>query len=185
MQFTHDTEIALQSAAGLVNTAVRRPGDADELSTVADLDDYVRVWRWSGRRDRDRAEVDLVRALRPRLAQFWELDEVPFADLCNALLEEARALPRLVNHDDYGWHLHATSDDAPLAQRMAVEAAMAMGDVLRAGELRRLRTCEADDCERVHVDLSRNRSRRFCSTTCGNRMAAAAYRERQATAATD
>ena len=32
----------------------------------------------------------------------------------------------------------------------------------------------------VLVDLTRNRSRRFCSTTCGNRVAAAAYRERQA-----
>lgn len=185
MQFTHDTEVALQSAAALVNTAVRHPDDEDELTTVADLDDYVRVWRWSGTRARDRAELEEVRALRPRLASFWELDEEPFAELCNALLTEARALPRLVNHDDYGWHLHATSDDAPLAQRMAVEAAMAMGDVLRSGELQRLRTCEAEGCQDVHVDLSRNRSRRFCSTTCGNRMAAAAYRERQAAAATD
>lgn len=63
---------------------------------------------------------------------------------------------------------------------MAVEAAMALADVLRADELQRLRVCEADDCQDVHVDLSRNRSRRFCSTTCGNRVAAAAYRERQA-----
>jgi hypothetical protein len=179
MQFTHDTEVALQGAAALVNTAVRRPGGQDELSTVADLDDFVRLWRWSGGRARDRAELDEVRALRPRLAAFWDLEEQEFAALCNTLLAEAGALPRLVNHDDFGWHLHATPDDAPLATRMAVEAAMAFADVLRAGEVRRLRLCEADDCADVHVDLSRNRSRRFCSTTCGNRMAAAAYRERQ------
>jgi predicted RNA-binding Zn ribbon-like protein len=29
------------------------------------------------------------------------------------------------------------------------------------------------------LDLSRNRSRRFCSTTCSNRAAVAAYRARQ------
>jgi predicted RNA-binding Zn ribbon-like protein len=40
--------------------------------------------------------------------------------------------------------------------------------------------CADDDCEGVVLDLSRNRSRRFCSTTCGNRNAVAAYRARQA-----
>lgn len=180
MHFTHDTEVALQGAAALVNTAARGPEDDDTLRTVADLDDFVREWRWTGRRTRDRAELEEVRALRPRLAELWSLDEQGFADLVNALLTEAQALPRLVNHDDLGWHLHATPDDAPLATRMAVEAAMAFADVLRGEELRRLRACAADDCDDVLVDLSRNRSRRFCSTTCGNRVAAAAYRERQA-----
>ena len=179
MQFTHDTELALQGAAALVNTDGRGV-QPDSLTTVKDLDEFVREWRWSGSRARDRAELDAVRALRPRLATLWDLPEEDFADLVNPLLAESRALPRLVNHDDFGWHLHATPDDAPLSSRMAVEAAMAFVDVLRAGELRRLRVCEADDCENVHVDLSRNRSRRFCSTTCGNRVAAAAYRERQA-----
>ena len=37
----------------------------------------------------------------------------------------------------------------------------------------------ADDCADVVLDLSRNRSRRYCSTTCGNREAVAAYRARQ------
>lgn len=179
MPFTHDTELALTSAAALVNTAPQG-GDAEQLVTVRDLEDFVRAWGWTGRRTRDRSELEEVRLLRPRLARFWELDEEGVAAQVNDLLAEARALPRLVSHDGLGWHLHATSDEAPLATRMAVEAAMALADVLRADELRRLRVCEADDCQDVHVDLSRNRSRRFCSTTCGNRMAAAAYRERRA-----
>ena len=45
----------------------------------------------------------------------------------------------------------------------------------------RLDTCAADDCDDVVLDLSRNRSRRYCSTTCGNREAVAAYRARQRT----
>ena len=57
-------------------------------------------------------------------------------------------------------------------------AAMAMVDVVRAGELRRLRTCAADDCDGVLVDLSRNRSKRYCDLGCGNRLAVAAYRAR-------
>jgi predicted RNA-binding Zn ribbon-like protein len=66
---------------------------------------------------------------------------------------------------------------------MAVEAAMALVDVLRADELGRLRVCEAGDCQDVHVDLSRNRSRRFCESGCGNRANVAAYRARKAAAA--
>jgi predicted RNA-binding Zn ribbon-like protein len=40
--------------------------------------------------------------------------------------------------------------------------------------------CAAQNCDSVHVDLSKNRSRRFCSTTCANRVNVAAYRSRQA-----
>ena len=56
---------------------------------------------------------------------------------------------------------------------------MAMIDVIRADEMSRLAICADDTCRGVVLDLSRNRSRRFCSTTCGNRNAVAAYRARQ------
>jgi predicted RNA-binding Zn ribbon-like protein len=61
---------------------------------------------------------------------------------------------------------------------MAVEAAMAMIDVIRTDEMSRLDVCADADCQGLVLDLSRNRSRRFCSTTCGNRAAVAAYRAR-------
>ena len=95
------------------------------------------------------------------------------------MLRDARALPQLIEHDGFDYHLHATPSDAPLADRMLVEAAMAFVDVVRQQERERLRTCEADDCADVYVDLSRNRSRRYCSTSCGNRMNVAAFRARQ------
>ena len=177
MQFAHDTEAALQGTAALVNTLGRDGTDA--LTTVEELDEFTRAWQWSGSRTHDRAELEAVRALRPTLHRFWDLDAAGVAELVNDLLAQAEALPRLVDHDDWGWHLHATDDDAPLATRMVVESAMAMIDVVRLDELGRLSRCEAEDCEDVLVDLTRNRSRRFCSTTCGNRVAAAAYRERQ------
>lgn len=180
MPFTPDTREALEAAAALVNSRAARAGQ-DALATGADLREFVQTWRWSGVRTGDQAELDEVRELRPRLAPLWDGDERGVVELVNTLLAEAGAVPRLVDHDDLGWHLHATPDDAPLATRMAVEAAMAVSDVVRAGELGRLRRCGAPDCADVYVDLSRNRSRRFCSTTCGNRVAAAAYRGRQAT----
>ena len=95
---------------------------------------------------------------------------------------EASALPQLVKHDHWDYHVHAAPPDAPLAGRMAVEAAMAFADVIRSGELDRLRRCAATHCDDVLVDLSKNRSRRFCSLACANRTNVAAYRTRRAAA---
>ena len=173
--FAHDTEFALTAAAALVNTAA----DEDALTTPADLDAFLDDWGWTGTRRADGPELDAVRALRPRLRRLWELDEDGVAEEVNAMLREAGALPQLVTHGGWGYHLHATSPDAPLADRMAVEAAMALVDVVRLGELDRLRTCGADDCADVLVDLSKNRSRRYCSTACANRVNVAAFRARR------
>ena len=175
--FAHDTEVALASAAALVNTG---RGGKELLPDTGALDRFVKDWGWTGARAHDQAELDAVRRLRPRLERLWEMDEDAAAGLVNTLLREASALPQLVKHDQWDYHLHATPPDAPLADRMAVEAAMAFADVIRSRQLERLRLCAADDCSNVHIDLSKNRSRRFCSTSCANRTNVAAYRTRQA-----
>ena len=176
MLFAHDTEVALAGAAALVNTQQR---DHDELADVAALDAFVQQWGWTGSRRGDAAELEAVRLLRPRLRRLWELDEHGVVEQVNAMLREAGALPQLVTHDDWGYHLHATPGQAPLADRMAVEAAMALVDVVRQQELDRLAVCGADDCADVLVDLSKNRSRRYCSTSCANRVNVAAFRARR------
>ena len=43
----------------------------------------------------------------------------------------------------------------------------------------RLGTCASTDCDRVFLDGSKNASRRFCSTTCQNRVKATAFRLRR------
>ena len=177
MIFAYDTEQALLAAVDLVNST---GNDGDTLTTIADLDAFLRKWRYAGSRRRDRAELDSVRELRPVLRRIWEVDEDEAVRLVNGMLADGRALPYLVKHDEWDYHLHATPLEAPLANRIAVEAAMAFVDVLRMKELDRLRICAADDCGDVHVDLSKNRSRRFCSTTCSNRVNVSAYRARKA-----
>ena len=177
MVFAHDTEIALQAAVSLANSGL----PPDTLTTVAQLDAWYAGHSYTGRRDRDRAELDAVRALRPAIRDLLTSDEERAATLVNGMLAEAQAVPQLVRHEPFDWHLHAVPAETDLATRIVVETAMAMVDVVRAGELSRLGVCADDDCEGVVLDLSRNRSRRFCSTTCGNRNAVAAYRARQAT----
>jgi predicted RNA-binding Zn ribbon-like protein len=174
--FTHDTEVSLLAAVTLVNT----DDDPDELDSVEELDAFYERFEYTGRRDGDQAELDAVRALRPALRELLTSDRDRAVELVNGMLSEAHALPQLVRHDHWDWHLHAVAQDAPVASRIAVETAMAMIDVIRADELSRLGLCSDTTCDGIVLDLSRNRSKRFCSTTCGNRNAVAAYRARQA-----
>ncbi len=175
MVFAHDTEVALHAAAALVNTQDR---DSDALTDVAALDRFVREWGWTGAQRRTLAELDEVRALRPRLRRLWGLDEDGIVTQVNAMLRDAKALPQLVRHDEWRYHMHATPPDAPLADRMAVEAAMAFIDVVSEQELDRLGACGASGCDAVLVDLSKNRSRRYCTSACLSRVNVAAFRAR-------
>lgn len=165
--------MSLQAAVALVNTS-----EPDRLQTVADLDDFYRSFEYTGRHDRTRAELDQVRALRGPLRDLLLSGRDEAVRRVNAILAEERAIPQLVRHDPLDWHIHAVPADAPLATRIKVETAMAMVDVIRADEMSRLGVCADDTCDDVVLDLTRNRRKRFCSTTCANRNAVAAYRSR-------
>jgi predicted RNA-binding Zn ribbon-like protein len=175
MVFAHDTESALVAGVALVNSAE----EPDTLESVEQLGAFFDDQGYTGRLDRDAAELDEVRALRPVLRRLLTSERDDVVAQVNDLLRDARALPQLVRHGDMDWHLHAVEDERPFETRVVVETAMAMIDVIRADELSRLGVCADDECDGLVLDLSRNRSRRFCSTACGNRAAVAAYRARQ------
>lgn len=177
--FAHDTEIALRSVVALINSA----GDEhDDLDAPAALDAFLDTEGFTGLREGTAAELQAVHDLRATLRSVWDTDdEAAVVGIVNGLLAGAQTRPQVTRHDAFDWHLHMTDPDAPLVDRMGTEAAMALVDVIRAGELRRLARCAAEDCAAAFVDLSRNRSRRYCDTgNCGNRQHVAAYRARQA-----
>lgn len=176
MLFADDTDAALQAAVALVNST-DDPGAP--LGTVEDLAAFLDSWSYTGRHDATADELEAVRRLRPALKALLLAGRDEAVDLVNGMLARAQALPQLQRHDTWDWHVHAVGPERPLDERVVVETAMAMIDVIRADEMSRLASCAADDCEDVVLDLSRNRSRRYCSTTCGNREAVAAYRARQ------
>ena len=181
MQFTHDTEAALGLATALVNTA---RNDVEELVDAAALTDFVRRQDNIAPHTADGEDLRAVRELRASLAAIWEAASVKdVVAVVNDLFRGAGALPRLTNHDGFEWHMHFTASEAPLAQRLGTYAAMGIADLVRADDLDRLKRCDAEDCDAVLVDLSRNRSRRYCDTgNCGNRLHVAAYRARKASA---
>jgi predicted RNA-binding Zn ribbon-like protein len=172
--FAHDTETALRAAVALVNSAE----EPETLTTHAELDDFFGEYGLTGDRARDAAELAAVRALRGPLRALLTADRDGAAAIVNRILAEHRAVPQLVRHDEFDYHLHAATPVMPLADRIAVNTAMAMVDLIRADELGRLSVCADATCDGIVLDLSRNRSRRFCSAACGNRIAVAAYRAR-------
>jgi predicted RNA-binding Zn ribbon-like protein len=170
--------VALTTAAALVNTL--RYG-YDALPDVAALARFLYKYEVSGVRAHSIAELSAVRGLRTQLRGVWDSAEGDAAaTLVNDLLEAADARPRLAQHDGWGWHLHFSRPEAPLARRLGAELAMGLADLLRNDDLDRLRHCRAPDCTSVLIDMSRNRSRMYCDTgNCGNRQHVAAYRARR------
>ena len=177
----HDSAAVIEEAVLLVNSDDRRSG-LDTLDTVDALAEFVTELRISGSRAGSTAELRAVRRLRDRLRTTFELandgarDEV--IDALNRMIAENGAVPRLVEHDGLPVHLHFTPSEAPLERRLGAEMAVALAIVVRDGGIERLRICESAGCGRVLVDLSKNRSRRYCDTQCGNRQHVAAYRRR-------
>jgi predicted RNA-binding Zn ribbon-like protein len=172
--FEHDTVVGMAAVVELVNSAEA----PDTMVTLADLREFVA--RHDFVADRlDGTDLAQLRALRPQLRRLLTSPRDDAVEQVNAMLREAGALPQLVRHGGSDWHVHAVPTTRPLTERIAVEAAMAMTEVIRDDELSRLAECAADGCRGLVFDLSRNRSRRFCSAACGNRLAVAAYRARR------
>jgi predicted RNA-binding Zn ribbon-like protein len=181
LHFAPDTEDTLEFTVDLLNTiaSASRSG-TDELSTQAQLTALRDKHGYTGRFDLDEPELRAVRKTRAVLRRVWSLERCKAVPEVNRMLRESNAVPFLVKHDQFDWHLHATPDDAPLDERIRVEVALALVDVIRSNEMGRMRECEAFDCTGVLLDLSRNASKRFCSVRCGNRMNMIAFRERRA-----
>jgi predicted RNA-binding Zn ribbon-like protein len=172
--FARDTELSLLAAVSLVNSA-EPPGT---LTSRAALEEFWTRSGYIGRHDRDEDELADGRALRPRLRELLTAERDSAVVIVNDL-ERADATPKLVRHDDLDWHLHVVDPERPLTERIAAESAMAMIDVIRTDEMSRLGVCSQDDCQGIVLDLSRNRSKIFCGTSCSNRAAVAAYRARK------
>lgn len=184
MIFAHDTEHALGIAVDLVNTGPV-VGEPEGLADAGALLAFVRRNRISGVPPLTADDVISVRALRDRFhAVFRTADVRSAVALVNEIVGSVHTTPHLTDHDGHDWHVHFFAPGARVAEHLSAECGMALAYVIAAGELDRLRTCAAPGCDRVLVDLSRNRCRRYCdSRTCGNRMHVAAYRARQREAA--
>ncbi|MFF0426085.1 CGNR zinc finger domain-containing protein [Streptomyces sp. NPDC004520] len=184
MLIPHDTRIALDTVVDLMNTAPQGER-ADELADVQELHAFLEAHEVSGVGDLGPEDLRAVRGVREKFAAVFSAPEARIAALLiNQLVAGAGTTPQLTDHDGYDWHVHYFAPGASVADHLAADCGMALAFIVVAGEQERLRRCEAPDCGRAFVDLSRNRSRRYCdSRTCGNRLHVAAYRARRKEAA--
>jgi predicted RNA-binding Zn ribbon-like protein len=188
VDFTSHVETIVTAAVNLVNAVT--PGEAHGREFDQPAGEELRL-----------AIGEALRAGKPRAPAVTEqdaadlivvagwlrvvFDAVHSGDLdaaaltLNALLAETGAHPQLDRHDKEPWHLHFHGKTDTLAQGWAAGCVTGLAIFLGTDMHNRLGICTAPRCDRVYVDVSRNGTRRFCSTTCQNRVKAAAFRARQ------
>jgi len=180
--FSHDTEFSLLLVVDLVNTDPVC-GGSERLADADAVQSFVAQHHLSGVNPADLSRVKALDALRRSFRELFGVgDAAAVAARVNALVAGTSVCPRLSNHDSYDWHLHYFAPGASLAEHLAVDGGIAIAHTVTVGQTDRLRICDAPDCQAVLLDLSRNRSKRYCEARgCGNRLNVAAYRKRKKT----
>jgi predicted RNA-binding Zn ribbon-like protein len=186
VDFNSHTDAVVRTAVALVNLLT--PGSA-----------RGRPYQPPEAEERTAAAGDVLRSGGGRQAPTWEeaaslcfvaaelrgvfaavdegrVDEA--AGLVNAMLVRTGARPMLDRHDGQPWHLHFHAADQTLVNGWAAGCATGLAVVLGSELYDRLGICTAPRCDRVYVDTSRNGTRRYCSTSCQNRVKTAAFRAR-------
>jgi predicted RNA-binding Zn ribbon-like protein len=173
-----------ERAVELVNTNAVTPGEPahDGLADVAELPRLLPEWPILHDKV-TRRDLTVLRALRGQLREVFHDgaagEDKAVVTRLNALLAEHPIRPEISGHDHTSWHLHAAGPGASLGEVVAAEALMGLTMTVIDLGADRLGECAAPGCERVYLDTSRNRSRRFCSDRCSTRVAVAAHRARQ------
>jgi len=186
VQFDSHVESLLGAACGLVNALTpghdgTTPYDAPKGSTRARLASQALVSQ--GRQPRvTRAQGDQLAEWATEVRRVFVAGDAGDVDraarLVNDLLDRTQARPRLDRFDD-GWSLHFHGPDTTLVVGWAAGIASALALVVGSAWAGRLGVCDADPCDRVFVDETKNGTRRFCSTRCQSRVKAAAHRARR------
>lgn len=182
---SHDSRRALDVVVDLVNSAP--VGDQpDGLSDAQALKAFMSRHHIGATELPGEQHVAAVVLLRERLSRVFSARDDRAAALIVNELVATGATPRLTDHDGHSWHMHYFAPGCALADYLAANCGMALASLIVAGERSRLCHCQAPDCRQVFVDLSRNRSRRYCDGRgCGNRLHVAAYRARRREAETE
>jgi predicted RNA-binding Zn ribbon-like protein len=178
MDFTHYSTEAAHFAAELINTK-GTPSGREMLPDAEAWRDFLAPFVVEGSDRVTEADIEEIKQVRERLRAVFHADEDAAVRLLNDILADTGAAPYISNHDGNPWHLHYSAHDAPIAHRLGSGAAMGLATLIVEKGRSRLGICQGKNCEDVYVDTSRNRSRRYCNSTCSTRVNVAAFRERQ------
>jgi predicted RNA-binding Zn ribbon-like protein len=98
----------------------------------------------------------------------------------NKALSQTMAQSRIVaTRDGYLWEVIGRKDELDGILNPVVRSA---ADLLVAGEIKRVKSCADKECGWLFLDVSRNRSRRWCDMSdCGNRAKASRFYKKKKT----
>lgn len=154
----------------------------DRLRTLEDLRSLLvehHIWR----RIATEADVMPLRRLRAELLAIFrdavEGEESIAVKRLNGLLTYARTTPQISGHDGEEWHLHLAEGARNAAEGYTAAAVLGLAFYVSENGLSRLGVCQSRPCHQVFIDVSTNRSRRYCSERCATRANVAAYRARK------
>ena len=156
------------------------------LDTEADLRAYLEPRPWLLERASG-ADVIPLRGVQIELGALVDAsaagDGAAVVRGLNHLLGEHPIRPRISGHDEKSWHLHVNDESDSVAATLIGEALFGLTLMVTEVGATRLGRCAAAGCGNAFVDVSANRSRRFCSTRCSTRTNVAALRRRKQLAA--
>jgi len=182
---SRDARVDLSSyaelAVRLVNTASLGHEGGDQLASLDKLRALVD--------DREhlnhgitRADLDSLRMLRDEFRGFFvacsQENGGDATSRLNELLIQYPVHPQLSGHDGQPWHVHFT-DSGSMSDKYAAGAAMGLAVRLAELGLERFGVCQAAPCPGAFMDVSANRTRRYCSDRCASRANVIAYRARK------
>jgi predicted RNA-binding Zn ribbon-like protein len=168
-----DDPVAL--AVDLVNTWDELEGSPELLRDLAALQAFLGRHGYGATRV-TRDDLARVRSLRDALRSSFEAkDEAAGVAALNRILLASEARPQLESRDR-GWEV---AWSGALVDTLGAATAMTLLEAIRDDGWDRFGVCAGAPCCCVFVDRSKNRSRRFCSDLCADRVAQAAHRRRR------
>ena len=173
----HATSVAL--GVEIVNSWNTLDSDPERLQSIDDLRGLLRRHGEPSLAGAlRRRDLDDARSLRTNLRRAFEApDELRAVDALNYVIRGSDAKLQLDGSAGaWDYAFHSPSSD-PISE-LAMRTGLALLDVIRTRGWERLGLCAATPCIAVYVDLSKNRSRKYCSQLCADRMNQAAYRRR-------
>ncbi|MCU4185002.1 CGNR zinc finger domain-containing protein [Acidiferrimicrobium sp. IK] len=155
-----------------------------DISTDAELRAYLGPSTATAARVASR-DVAVLRRARGELREVFEAgaggDEPALVGSINRMLGRYPISPRISGHDNTSWHLHV-NEEAAVGAALVAESVFGLMLVVTQLGANRFGICGAPDCDRVFVDTSPNRSKRFCGDRCATRTNVAAFRRRRSAA---
>ncbi|MGD0700006.1 MAG: CGNR zinc finger domain-containing protein [Trebonia sp.] len=168
-------------AVRLVNTAGLGHEGGDHLTSLDGLHALV-TDREHLNHGMGRADLEALLMLREEFRGFFvscsQGNGPEAAARLNELLIQYPVHPQLSGHDGQAWHVHYT-ESGSMSDKYAAGAAMGLAVRLADLGIDRFGVCQAAPCQGVFIDVSVNRTRRYCSDRCASRANVTAYRARK------